>query len=695
MRSRIALKLYWLIGLSVFVSILISSVAIVMYLLNQYEKEVQNKDELHIKGLSGNVKGFIDRAFTLNYQLSLNPIVIDNIARSKTVWEERKSTYQHRYKKDLGLNKNSGLEILVKMHKEYDFVELFFAQDKKGDQTARSFGKIGHRGNRWWFKKIIHDKNYKPFFSKSYYSLTGQKPVSSAFHPVYKNGAFVGILGMDINFDFLQDFVSRHLYSKDLFAMITDNQGVIIAHPDKNKMRELINLKKMTRKTVQQHLTNDAVVDASGHMKTDDFELNWTPKISQMVKEALAGKSGYMKDVELEGKNCTLYYRPVPLPGNDKENFVIILVRDNSTLLKTKITIFVYVLIFTFLTMFVFIFLFHWYFKQIILVPMKKLTGFIGTVDLESPKTIELNTGDEFQILAETFNTMHGNLKSAKDNLVELNEELEEKVEKRTAELQKSNLKLNSEIQEHKITTKELVFAKNAAESANIAKSQFLANISHELRTPMHGILGFARLGYDKIKTINRDTLENYFEEILSAGDRLLGLLNNLLDLARLESGAEMYKFQKNRLADAVIRVISEISAVLEKKNIEILFEKPAFDDEAEFDKDKVIRVIENLASNSIRFSEAGSTIKIEMNEEDAFLGVAVIDSGIGVPENELESVFDKFVQSSKTRDKSGGTGLGLSISREIIQKHSGEIWAENNPEKGATFQFKIPKRHS
>lgn len=276
--------------------------------------------------------------------------------------------------------------------------------------------------------------------------------------------------------------------------------------------------------------------------------------------------------------------------------------------------------------------------------------------------------------------------------LAQVNVTLEHRVKQRMAELNKRNEQLKIEIAEHKRTAEKLAEAKLLAESANQAKSEFLANMSHELRTPMHGILGFAKFGEDRIDRAGRDSLLDYFREIKSCGERLLVLLNDLLDLSKLESGKILYDFQSNKLSSVVETVLKEFDAMAKGKNIGFNFQQPDCDTEGVFDEGKMIQVVRNLVSNAIKYSPEHSVIAIQITNQDDRLSLSVIDRGIGIPENELKEVFDKFVQSSKTKSSAGGTGLGLPISQKIIADHRGEIWAQNNAEGGATFTFVIPK---
>jgi len=269
--------------------------------------------------------------------------------------------------------------------------------------------------------------------------------------------------------------------------------------------------------------------------------------------------------------------------------------------------------------------------------------------------------------------------------------------------------------------TSELLKAKDNAEKANQAKTEFLANMSHELRTPMHSILSYADFGIDDVKDhqtyceevqekyeltteeyqylqeTNKELMK-YFSRIKVSGERLLALLNNLLDLSKLEAGKMQIDKKQANMQDAIDMVCREISAYLNQKKITV--QKQIFTQNTTgfFDISKIVQVIYNLISNSVKFSPEGSSIIIKVTEtlekhmEKPQIMVRVTDSGVGIPKDELDKVFDKFAQSSKTKNGSGGTGLGLSICKQIILAHQGKIWCENNANLlGTSFIFTIP----
>jgi two-component system sensor kinase FixL len=231
----------------------------------------------------------------------------------------------------------------------------------------------------------------------------------------------------------------------------------------------------------------------------------------------------------------------------------------------------------------------------------------------------------------------------------------------------------------------------DAAEEASRAKSHFLANMSHELRTPLHGILSFAAFGMKKVDTAKREELLNYFTKIDRSGKILLTLVDDLLDLSQLEAGKMVYDFAPLDLCDLLSRVADEFSSTTSFRKMTIVNPRPDFDTSLVGDATRLMQVIRNLLSNAVSFSPDESTIEIDIQRTDDCLRVSVLDQGVGIPRSELETIFDKFTQSSKTRSGAGGTGLGLAICEEILTAHEGSIWAENRPQDGAVLTFEVP----
>jgi PAS domain S-box-containing protein len=275
--------------------------------------------------------------------------------------------------------------------------------------------------------------------------------------------------------------------------------------------------------------------------------------------------------------------------------------------------------------------------------------------------------------------------------------------------------RLEEELREHRdnlkslveAQTADLVNAKEAAEQASFSKSEFLANMSHELRTPMHGILSFARLGHDRATSAPAEKLREYFDRIFTSGERLLELLNNLLDLSKLEAGKMVVDTANLPLLPLVQEVARDFEIAMEAKRLDLQI-TAASDTTVCGDAMRLTQVVRNLLSNAVKFTPEDGSIRVEFASDELPAGrraadrgaqpalrMTIADTGIGIPAAELDSVFDKFFQSSKTRTGAGGTGLGLAICEEIVRAHRGTIRARNRPEGGAAFDVVLPRGSS
>lgn len=251
---------------------------------------------------------------------------------------------------------------------------------------------------------------------------------------------------------------------------------------------------------------------------------------------------------------------------------------------------------------------------------------------------------------------------------------------------------------------KDLANAKDRAEYLDHAKTEFLANMSHELRTPMHAILSFSNFGLKDVSKLSHEKehplleqLYDHFSSIRDSGVRLLKLINDLLDLSKLEAGKMQLNGAEQSIFPIIETVTNELKPLFLTKNITLhQIYNPSENYTLWCDSEKLIHVIRNLFSNAIKFNPEGEKIILSLQKDHHHtmgeaLYLTIRDHGMGIPDTELESIFDKFFQSSKTKTGAGGTGLGLAICREMITLHNGLIWASNHPEGGAIFHLLLP----
>ncbi|MBC7681281.1 MAG: PAS domain S-box protein [Ferruginibacter sp.] len=236
--------------------------------------------------------------------------------------------------------------------------------------------------------------------------------------------------------------------------------------------------------------------------------------------------------------------------------------------------------------------------------------------------------------------------------------------------------------------------ARAAAEESSRAKSEFIANISHELRTPLQSILGFSELGLTRGR--EHPKLQSMFNDIHASGGRMLALVNDLLDVAKIESSVGSITLERADLRGLVQSVMHELSPLLDAKHIQLYIQLGRQPLIAKVDPTRFQQVVRNIAANAIKVSPAGAEIAVQgYITDDRRICIGIRDHGTGVPDGELEKIFEAFVQSSSSKDGSGGTGLGLAICKKIIDAHGGSVVAENMPDGGAVFAIYLPARQN
>jgi signal transduction histidine kinase len=283
-----------------------------------------------------------------------------------------------------------------------------------------------------------------------------------------------------------------------------------------------------------------------------------------------------------------------------------------------------------------------------------------------------LYSDHEVHVLSSIGNILSVGIKNAEyyQHIQNFNTELKQDIAEATVKLRESNKKLKT---------------------LDKTKDDFLSMASHQLRTPLTVIRGYASLALrGRLKT--KQALESGLSEIALAGERMAFLINDLLNVSRLQSGRLEFKFEPVQLADLVAEEVNQLALIANKRNIHILYQKPNDIPTVNIDKDKMNQVIMNFLDNAIHYSNNDSEIKVSLTQTDkGQVEFKVIDHGIGVPKNEQDKLFTKFFRADNVRAvRSDGTGIGLYMAAKVIKAHQAEIIFESEEGVGSIFGFRI-----
>jgi signal transduction histidine kinase len=244
-------------------------------------------------------------------------------------------------------------------------------------------------------------------------------------------------------------------------------------------------------------------------------------------------------------------------------------------------------------------------------------------------------------------------------------------------------------------TSAELGRLYKQVETANQHKSEFLANMSHELRTPLNAIIGFSEVLSERMFGELNEKQAEYIGDILQSGQHLLSLINDILDLSKIEAGRMELEFSDFDLPSTIEQTVMLVRERAVRRGITL---GRAIDERLgsiRADERKVKQVLLNLLSNALKFTPEGGKIDVRAAVNDGVAEISVTDTGVGISPEDQEAVFEEFRQVGSASKKVEGTGLGLAISRRFIALHGGKIWVTSQVGTGSTFAFTLPLQRS
>jgi signal transduction histidine kinase len=228
-------------------------------------------------------------------------------------------------------------------------------------------------------------------------------------------------------------------------------------------------------------------------------------------------------------------------------------------------------------------------------------------------------------------------------------------------------------------------------EAANRHKSEFLANMSHELRTPLNAIIGFSEVLLDPSLKVSEEERAQFLMDVLSSGKHLLGLINEILDLAKIEAGKMELQIEPALLSDIFESVQNTMQPLASKKNIHLHVESVTVPEPFPMDGTRVKQVLLNLVGNAVKFTPERGQVWVRADSEGGDVRVEVGDTGPGIAVDDQERIFLEFQQAGSETGKPQGTGLGLALAKKFVEMHGGKIWLESEIGKGSRFFFTIP----
>lgn len=557
----------------------------------------------------------------------------------------------------------------------------FYAVDQNLNRTKLLKAKPNFNARiRPWYKSA--QQKGKANWGEIYKLFAAPNYVLNASLPIFDDrNNLIGVAAVDFSLERISKFLNSMKIGRSGETFIIERQtGLLVANSANQQPYKVEN--PTAPKTMQR----------SNRVKAIDSSDPWTGRTTQYLLQRFGSLNQIVdrQQLDFDVNGQRQFLQVAPLKTEQGLDWLIVVVVPEADFMdqiqaNTRTTILLCIGAFGVATLFGIITA-RWITKPIL--RLGRAASAIASGDLD--QTVSIHSTNELNQLGQSFNQMAAQLRESFSELERTNEALEDRVAQRTTELGVKNTQLKQ--------------AKEAADAANLAKSQFLSNMSHELRTPLNVILGFTQLiSRHQLISSNVETglssrQQQYLDTINRSGEDLLTLINDVLEMSKIEAGRIALNESTVNLFSLLDRSQQMFQLKAQLKGLRLMLERSnTVPRHIHADESKLRQVLLNLIGNAVKFTQSGSVIlRVHVNEErhtDLRLMFSVEDTGPGISLSDLELLFQPFVQTEAGLQSQQGTGLGLPISQKFVQMMGGELTVKSEFGKGSIFTFDIQTR--